>query len=195
MVNPETKKELILKAAVDIIVDHGLESFSIRKLCNQSNLSIGLVYHHFSDKDEIIHSVLEHYGIGLLSWVGDNVSAAKGDKEKLKTKIIDGYSIHKKYLSLIIILSNYFTRSFYSETERTSTASLLANYRKTLIKIIKNGTANGSFNVENPEVLATLILGSTLGINLQASVDKTIDSDAAATLMADLILSHISENK
>ncbi len=192
MANPETKKEQILKTAVDLIVDHGLESFSIRKLCNKSNLSIGLVYHHFSDKDEIIHSVLEHYGISLLSWVGENVSAAKGDTEKLKTKILDGYSIHKKLLSLIIILSNYFTRSFYSETERESTASLLANYRKILIKIINNGIISGNFKVDNPAVLASLILGSTLGINLQASIDKTLDSDAAAELMADLILSHIS---
>ncbi len=192
MANPESKKEQILKAAVDVIVDHGLESFSIRKLCNKSNLSIGLVYHHFSDKDEIIHSVLEHYGISLLSWVGENVSAAKGDKEKLKTKILDGYSIHKKLLSLIIILSNYFTRSFYRETERKSTASLMANYRKILIKIINNGITSGNFKVDNPEVLASLILGSTLGINLQASIDKTLDSDAAAELMADLILSHIS---
>lgn len=192
MANPESKKEQILKAAVDVIVDHGLESFSIRKLCNKSNLSIGLVYHHFSDKDEIIHSVLEHYGISLLSWVGENVSAAKGDTEKLKTKILDGYSIHKKFLSLIIILSNYFTRSFYSETERKSTASLMANYRKILIKIINNGITSGNFKVDNPEVLASLILGSTLGINLQASIDKTLDSDAAAELMADLILSHIS---
>ncbi len=192
MANPESKKEQILKAAVDVIVDHGLESFSIRKLCNKSNLSIGLVYHHFSDKDEIIHSVLEHYGISLLSWVGENVSAAKGDTEKLKTKILDGYSIHKKLLSLIIILSNYFTRSFYSETERKSTASLMANYRKILIKIINNGITSGNFKVDNPEVLASLILGSTLGINLQASIDKTLDSDAAAELMADLILYHIS---
>ncbi|MDA3896535.1 MAG: TetR/AcrR family transcriptional regulator [Desulfobacteraceae bacterium] len=192
MANPESKKEQILKAAVDVIVDHGLESFSIRKLCNKSNLSIGLVYHHFSDKDKIIHSVLEHYGISLLSWVGENVSAAKGDTEKLKTKILDGYSIHKKLLSLIIILSNYFTRSFYSETERKSTASLMANYRKILIKIINNGITSGNFKVDNPEVLASLILGSTLGINLQASIDKTLDSDAAAALMADLILSHIS---
>jgi len=66
------------------------------------------------------------------------------------------------------------------------------SYRKTLVKIINNGTANGSFKVENPEVLASLILGSTLGINLQASVDETIDTDAAAELMVDLILSHIS---
>ncbi len=192
MANPESKKEQILKAAVDVIVDHGLESFSIRKLCNKSNLSIGLVYHHFSDKDEIIHSVLEHYGISLLRWVGENISAAKGDTEKLKTKILDGYSIHKKLLSLIIILSNYFTRSFYRETERKSTASLMANYRKILIKIINNGITSGNFKVDNPEVLASLILGSTLGINLQASIDKTLDSDAAAELMADLILSHIS---
>ena len=192
MANPEEKKEQILKAAVDVIVNHGLESFSIRRLCRQSNLSIGRVYHHFSDKNEIIHSVLEYYGIGLLNWVGENVAAAKGDKEKLKQKIIDGYSIHRKHVSLIVILSNYFTRSFYSCSEKKSTADLMAGYRKTLIKIINNGVASGNFTVDQPEVLASVILGSTLGINLQAGIDDTVDSDAAAELMADLILSYIT---
>ena len=45
---------------------------------------------------------------------------------------------------------------------------------------------------DDPEVLATLILGSTVGINLQASIDGTVDTNAAAELMADIILSYIS---
>ena len=193
MAPPVDKKEQILNAAADVIIEHGIESFSIRRLCSKSpNLSIGLVYHHFADKDAIIHAVLEYYGISLLKWMKESLSAAKGEKEKLRQKIADGYSINKKQISLIIILSNYFTRSFYSDTEKKSTADLLSNYRKMLTKIINNGVDSGNFKVDRPEVLASLILGSILGINLQASVDNTVDSDTAANVMTDLVLSYIS---
>ncbi len=192
MANQEDKKEQILKAAIDTIIDHGLESFSIRRLCNKSKLSIGLVYHHFADKDEIISSVLTYYGIDLLSWLAKEVESVKGDREKLIKKITNGFNVHKKYLSLIIIISNYFTRSFYSKKEKTLTANLLASYRSTLVKIINDGVSSGSFKIDNPDALAILILGSTLGVNFQAAIDDTIDSNAIAEIMVDMALMYVN---
>jgi len=52
-------KDAILDAAQALIAQHGYAGFSIRDLSRDSGLAKGTIYHHFQDKREIYHNVME----------------------------------------------------------------------------------------------------------------------------------------
>ncbi|CQR45987.1 Bacterial regulatory proteins, tetR family [Paraliobacillus sp. PM-2] len=56
------KKEtyaLILKTAKDIMIKEGIDKLSIRKLTDKMEYSPAMIYHYFSNKEDIINSVME----------------------------------------------------------------------------------------------------------------------------------------
>ncbi|HET7208749.1 MAG TPA: TetR/AcrR family transcriptional regulator [Terriglobales bacterium] len=52
-------RDLILKAARDMFVSDGYESFSMRKLAQRIGYSPGAIYVHFRNKEEIFQSLVE----------------------------------------------------------------------------------------------------------------------------------------
>ncbi len=61
MTEPTTldSKDTILDAAQELIAQYGFAGFSIRDLSRESGLAKGTIYHHFQDKREIYHNVME----------------------------------------------------------------------------------------------------------------------------------------
>ena len=55
----EEMRELILKAASNIISDEGLDKLSIRKIAKKIKYSPSILYHYFNDKEEILNNVMK----------------------------------------------------------------------------------------------------------------------------------------
>jgi len=55
----KNKKELILETATNLFAKHGFEKTSVAAICEQAQVSKGLVYHHFTSKDEILIAIYE----------------------------------------------------------------------------------------------------------------------------------------
>lgn len=52
-------KEMILQAAKKLMLKHGQEGLSIRKIANDIEYSPATIYLYFKDKDEILHELME----------------------------------------------------------------------------------------------------------------------------------------
>lgn len=55
------QRERIVRAMIECIAQNGIEGSSIKDICRQANLSVGAVYVHFRNKEEIVEATL-HYG-------------------------------------------------------------------------------------------------------------------------------------
>ncbi|MBA2921005.1 TetR family transcriptional regulator [Sphingomonas sp. MAH-20] len=55
------QRERIIRATMECIAERGVEGSSIQHICRQAGLSVGAVYVHFRNKEEIVEAVL-HYG-------------------------------------------------------------------------------------------------------------------------------------
>ena len=55
----ETKKR-ILRTAQKLFEKHGLDNVTMRDISEYSGISIGSIYHHFRDKDEIVMNPIAH---------------------------------------------------------------------------------------------------------------------------------------
>jgi len=79
----KTKKEIILETATNLFANLGFEKTSVAAICEKAKVSKGLVYHHFSSKDEILIAIYEQSTQDMM-----NLSS-KGIEKKANEKILD----------------------------------------------------------------------------------------------------------
>lgn len=68
---PHTLREIVLKAAVDYITDHGPDGLSFRQVAQSAGVSHQAPYHHFTDRKGIFQAItLEGYQLLTAAMVG-----------------------------------------------------------------------------------------------------------------------------
>ena len=79
---PRARREAILRAALDVFLEHGGERASIEEIRRRSGASIGSIYHHFSSKEGIAAALylesLADYQEGALASLEVSTSTRKG---------------------------------------------------------------------------------------------------------------------
>lgn len=76
------KKEQIIETAIMLFATDGIENTSINAICKQSNVSKGLVFHHFKNKNELLKEVfmrMDH----IISEVNGSIDSSLPPKERL----------------------------------------------------------------------------------------------------------------
>lgn len=53
------KKELIIEVATKLFAKHGFEKTPISAICKMANVSNGLVFHHFKNKNELLREIFK----------------------------------------------------------------------------------------------------------------------------------------
>ena len=74
------KKKRIIESAITLFATNGYENTSVAAICEHSNVSKGLVFHHFKNKDGLLREVFMR-----MAEIGDCVEKIK----KNKTQKID----------------------------------------------------------------------------------------------------------
>ena len=54
------KREAILQAALELFAERGFHNTPMSLIAKQSGASAGTIYHHFVDKDDLIHALYRH---------------------------------------------------------------------------------------------------------------------------------------
>ena len=59
IVNQTERKNRIAEATWQVILKKGIDKASIKNIADEANMSVGLIQHHFSSKDQIIHYAMK----------------------------------------------------------------------------------------------------------------------------------------
>jgi AcrR family transcriptional regulator len=51
------KRELIVDIAIELFAENGFEKTPVSAICERANVSKGLVFHHFKNKDELLREI------------------------------------------------------------------------------------------------------------------------------------------
>jgi AcrR family transcriptional regulator len=73
--NPETRRRLLIEAAERCLAAHGIQGFTIDRICREARVSRGLISHYFGGKDELLEAV---YRSALYGTIMGQVTAAAG---------------------------------------------------------------------------------------------------------------------
>jgi len=168
-------KELILQAAAHIIFTEGYDKLSIRKIANQIEYSPAIIYHYFSNKDEILSQILRQGYQNLMSALAEGQTQAGSPEIRLK-------NLTRKYIDTALINPDQFLAVQLNKSPEVQefTAYLFAGASeekpalKILTKAVTEICAGQSVSDGEIEMTAQIIAASTLGFITKLILEQDI---------------------
>jgi len=168
-------KELILQAAAHIIVTDGYDKLSIRKIANRIEYSPAIIYHYFSNKDEILSQILRQGYKNLMSALAEGQAQAGPPETRLKT-------LTRRYIDTALENPDQFMAVQLNKSSQVQefTAYLFegAAEEKPALKILAKAVAEicTGQNVSDGEIemTAQIIATSTLGFITKLILEQDI---------------------
>lgn len=77
--NPEERRQALVRATLHCLAEQGTDKTSIRNICRQAGVSVGLVNHHYPSKEALIADVYEQVSSDLLNTLAEAANAATDD--------------------------------------------------------------------------------------------------------------------
>src|SRR5215469_13332417 len=63
---PQVRRRALIEATIECLKRHGHEGLSIRTISAQAGVSVGLINHHFPNKDELVAAAFSHFNRELV---------------------------------------------------------------------------------------------------------------------------------
>jgi len=162
-----TKKKLE-DIALKLFVQDGYEKTSINNIVKKAQVSKGAFYHYFESKEEILNSVLDHYGESIrkiIVEIAQNKDSTGLEKFNLAFLKIQEYKSENidRLFKLGQMMENEQDNKFITKFIE----KLLEYINKPFAEIIKQGIKEGDFETDYPEEVMGSIM--YLGIYMMES--------------------------
>lgn len=153
--------QVIVNAAIDLIIEGGFSSMSMRSLARKAGMQAGSLYYHFPSKIDVLEEVLD----SLLQQRLNDWLSIKPKRASALTQLNAFISFHVGRVlrnageeDLVMLeLKNL------KGAQRATVVAQDELYRKELIAIINRGRATGSFNVSDVDIAARALMGLLAG--------------------------------
>lgn len=153
---PEETVKLILDVATHLFFEKGYDATSLQDIINETNLSKGAIYHHFSSKEEIFEAIFHRIGeenTSALAKVRDDKSL--NGLEKLRA--IFKAALFNSNQSLMLTVTPCLL-----DNPRFLTMQIAQLYQivapEFIQPILQQGIDDGSIQTANPHELAEAIM-------------------------------------
>ncbi|HVI39231.1 MAG TPA: TetR/AcrR family transcriptional regulator [Anaerovoracaceae bacterium] len=177
-------KNLIVQAAAHIIVNEGYDKLSIRKIANQIEYSPAIIYHYFSNKNEILSQVLRQGYQTLMSALSDGQTTNGTPETRIKVltrKYIDA-ALENPDQFLAVQLNNSpevleFTAYLFEGAAAEKPALTI------LAQAVQDICAGQNVSSSEIELTAQIIAASTLGLITKLILEKDISEQQRKQLI------------
>jgi AcrR family transcriptional regulator len=170
MTDKRDKREAILKAMLDLIVERGFHNAPMSVLAKRSGASPGVIYHYFPSKDDLIHAVYERVASIKHKVFLEGVSADESPREALLRVWLNAYRFYRSHRNETRFLDQYLNSSYC----RTGADAHPESAR--IVKWMQPKKKGGILKDLPPEAIDSLTLG------LAASLAKAPKAFSTATL-------------
>ncbi|MDR2337942.1 MAG: TetR/AcrR family transcriptional regulator [Deltaproteobacteria bacterium] len=155
-------KERILTTALELFVEKGYFNTNIPDISSSSKCSVGSIYHHFLNKEEIASHLYEVGIKKFRSAITEVIDINEHPKKVFKAIVIAFlyFSEHNKSLAKYLWLARH--NEFLSRKVTKPTVVGFDILGRQLTKVIKKAIHNGDIAPLNAEVIWTLIFGLSL---------------------------------
>lgn len=171
----EAIRKKIIDTASDILAKEGYESLSIRKIASRIEYSPGIIYHYFTDKAEVVASVVEEGYVKILKTISETpIDMDNPDKsiEKVLTA----------YINLMLETPQQFRAVLMNDIEGIQDKvnmlqEGISKERKSiqgLCRLIEAGMEKGKFRKMDVELTAQIIWTSTHGLLSRLVLEKNV---------------------
>ena len=161
---PEETVQKILDTAERLFIEKGYDRASLQDIIQETGLSKGAIYHHFSSKEDIFYSVCDRIGqrnAAILRKVRDDETLNGLEKLRRIFKV----SLQPERQAKIFCMMPYLLDN--AKFLATEMRSIFQEVAPDFIEpIIRQGIADGSIHTDHPRELAeAMMLLSDIWIN------------------------------
>ncbi len=114
-----------MDATLELVSSVGLLRTTISKISKQAECSPGIVYHHFSSKDEIVNLLFETIFEEMMDYVVVGNDQTQPFLERFKRLWIRTYDYHRNNPLNTVFLEQFKNSSYYTEEMENVTAKHL----------------------------------------------------------------------
>ncbi|WP_349763839.1 TetR/AcrR family transcriptional regulator [Fusobacterium sp. SYSU M8D902] len=100
----------ILQVALNEFANYSYENSSINRICSEGNISKGVMYHHFKDKDELYLLCIRYCYDVMTSYYKDNLISSDNWKDEIKSFFEIRYNFFRENPMLKRIFFNTLLR-------------------------------------------------------------------------------------
>jgi len=153
---PEETVKLILDVATHLFFEKGYDATSLQDIINETNLSKGAIYHHFSSKEEIFEAIFHRIGeenTSALAKVRDDSSL--NGLEKLRA-IFKAALFHSNQSLMLTVTPCLLDNPRFLAMQIAQLYQIVAP--EFIQPILQQGIDDGSIQTANPHELAEAIM-------------------------------------
>jgi AcrR family transcriptional regulator len=169
------KREAILKAMLDLIVERGFHDAPMSLLAKRSGASPGVIYHYFPSKDDLIRAVYERVKSIKHEVFFEGYSEKLPPREALLRIWLNAYRFYRTHLRETRFLDQYLNSPYCTEDAETAEGDAHPETAQ-IVKWLRPKRKGGILK----DLPLEAIKGMTLG--LAASLAKAPKAFSAATL-------------
>lgn len=174
------------QAALDLFIDNGYQSTSLRDLAAHLGIQAGSLYNHIESKQSLLFEIIEDCMNDLTSIINFKLRRARDNQTRLRifvrTFIEFQANEKKKMLLLLRETSNL------SSEQRQAVSALRNDYANCLKHIIKPETNETSCSDIKLDFLANGIIGILESIPIWDEIDQDLQTQQIIDQLTDIIV-------
>ncbi len=182
----EDSKKIILDAALKTFSEHGYDDASMRMIAEKARMSVGSLYFHFKNKDELCLVMMKRNFEHFLASAKTAIDKAKNPVDALSAYIRTSIEHTSNNKEMILAKGKKHAFTFGIELKRV----YFEKQRSFLEGIIREGIKSGHFSSCNARETAKVIMSTLRGFILSMIVDPdnlTAHEECTRLLMKGLL--------
>lgn len=154
--------EAIRQAGVKLIYRHGYEAMSLRQLAAEVGLQSGSLYKYFENKQNLLFDIVRDHMEDLLGKAEAELAGVTDPMARLKA--FSGFHLRYHMTRMAhVFIANMEIRSL-DDGHRAVVVGLRRRYEGLLEEILRQGAADGLFEVPEPKVATYAVISMLTGI-------------------------------
>jgi AcrR family transcriptional regulator len=140
--NPPSKRDAILDAMLDIVVERGFHDAPMSLVARRSGASAGVIYHYFDSKEAIIHALYERIRALKRASILEGFSLEQDPRDTFIQSCLNTYNFYRKHKREMRFYEQYAHAGFTSAPETTQMDAHASAFARRFSSHAKGGVLN-----------------------------------------------------
>ena len=162
--NKDKSINQILDAALEVFVKKGYAKTRMDDIVDLSGLSKGAIYHHYSSKNELFLSLIDHWETYFFTDILKKTLTDKNPDDLLREIVIDVVNAFKTKKYVFLAELEFWSLANHDENVRIKTKELYVKLLNMFKSIINKGIKDKKYKKVNVDVASLSIMTAIQGV-------------------------------
>jgi AcrR family transcriptional regulator len=179
----DDRRQQILDAAQNLIVQEGLEGFRIREVAERAGMHHASLLHYFPNRESLVRGIVDRIVASLERVPSPDTIASLSPRDTLHVHFQHVLAQMQTNPDMFVALNELFLRAVRDDEVRRVLSATDVSWHGFLIPLLKNGMQQGVFRADiAPEAAAVIVTSFFKGLSIQLNLSHQQLQDAVHQL-------------